>query len=276
MKFFLAQLNQIVGDLDGNAKKILDVASKAYSNSADMVLTPELSLWGYPAKDLLFKRDLIERQYTILDKLSISIKKKYGNLSITVGIAEKINDSFFPNLYNSIVLIEGGEWKTIARKIILPTYEVFDEKRYFRSEERVSVILKKIKDKTYKLGITICEDLWVNENIEGRGIHKKNPISDLKSKKIDLLLNLSASPYTFKKFKLRNKISSFAAQYLKVPVIYINQVGANDDLIFDGNSFIINKNGSKVKQLKSFSEDTSIWDINENLNLAEEKKYSEI
>ena len=276
MKFFLAQLNQIVGDLDGNAKKILDVASKAYSNSADMVLTPELSLWGYPAKDLLLKRNLIERQYAILDKLSISINKKYGNLSITVGIAEKINDSFFPNLYNSVVLIEDGKWKTIARKIILPTYEVFDEKRYFRSEERVSVISKKIKDKTYKIGITICEDLWVNENIEGRGIHKKNPISDLKSKNIDLLLNLSASPYTFKKFKLRNKISSFAAQYLKVPLIYINQVGGNDDLIFDGNSFIINKNGSKIKQLKSFAEDTSSWNMSENLNLVGENKSSEI
>ena len=156
MNFFIAQLNPIVGDLEGNAKKILNVTGKAYSNSADMVLTPELSLWGYPAKDLLLKKNLIERQYSILDHLSISIHKKYGNLSITVGIAEKIDDSFFPNLYNSIVLIEGGKWKTIARKIILPTYEVFDEKRYFRSEQRVSTISKTIKNKTYKLGITIC------------------------------------------------------------------------------------------------------------------------
>ena len=176
MKFFLAQLNPIVGDLDGNAKKILHVADKAYSNSADMVLTPELSLWGYPAKDLLLKNNLVDKQYNILDELSISIQKQYGDLSITVGIAEKIDDSFFPNLYNSVVLIEDGEWKTIARKIILPTYEVFDEKRYFRSEKRVSVISKKVKNITYKLGITICEDLWVNENIDVRGIHKKNPI----------------------------------------------------------------------------------------------------
>ena len=276
MNFFIAQLNPIVGDLDGNAKKILHVISKAYSNSADMVLTPELSLWGYPAKDLLLKKNLIERQYSILDQLSISIHKKYGNLTITVGIAEKIDDSFFPNLYNSIVLIEGGKWKTIARKIILPTYEVFDEKRYFRSEERVSVISKTIKNKTYKLGITICEDLWVNENIEGRGVHKKNPIYDLKREKIDLLLNLSASPYTFKKLELRTKVSSFAAKYLQVPLIYINQVGANDNLIFDGNSFILNKNGSKIKQLKSFSEDMSIWNINESSNLKEENKSSEI
>ncbi len=276
MKFFLAQLNPIVGDLDGNAKKILQIADKAFSNSADMVLTPELSLWGYPAKDLLLNKNLVEKQYAILDQLSITIYKKYGDLSITVGIAEKIDDYFFPNLYNSVVVIEGGEWKMIARKVILPTYEVFDEKRYFRSEERVSIISKKIKNKIYNLGITICEDLWVNENIEGRGIHRKNPISDLKNKNIDLLLNFSASPYTFKKFKLRNKISSFAAQYLQVPLIYINQVGGNDNLIFDGNSFIINKNGSKIKQLKSFSEDTSSWDINENLNLVNDEKSPEI
>ena len=278
MKFFLAQINPIVGDLKGNAKKILNFAEKAHLNSADIVLTPELSLWGYPAKDLLFKKYLIENQYKILDELSNTVKKKYNNLSITVGIAEKIDDSYFPNLYNSIVLIENGEWKVIARKIILPTYEVFDEKRYFRSEEKVSFITKRIKNKTWKIGITICEDLWVNENIEGRGIHKKNPIFDLKDKKIDILLNLSASPYTFKKLEIRNKISIAAAHYLKVPLIYINQVGGNDNLIFDGSSFIINKYGSKIKQLKSFSEDLSVWDANEipNPSINVDKKTNEI
>ncbi len=261
MKFLLAQINPVVGDLEGNSKKILNIASKASSISADFVLTPELSLWGYPANDLLFKKNLIKNQYQILDQLALDISKKYGNLSISVGIAEVINDSFFPNLYNSIVLIEGGEWKIIARKIILPTYEVFDEKRYFRSEKKVSVLIKQIKNKTWRLGFTICEDLWVNKDIEGRGIHRKNPIIDLKKKKVDLLVNLSASPYTLKKLELRSKVSSFAAQYLQVPLIYVNQIGANDNLIFDGNSFILDKNGSKIKQLKSFSEDLSSWEI---------------
>ena len=183
MKFLLAQINPIVGDLEGNAKKILYTASKACSISADFVLTPELSWWGYPANDLLLKKNLIKNQYQIIDQLAFDINKKYGNLSITVGIAEIINDSFFPNLYNSIALLESGEWKIIARKIILPTYEVFDEKRYFRSEENVSVLIKKIQNKTWRLGFTICEDLWVNKDIEGRGIHRKNPIIDLKKKK---------------------------------------------------------------------------------------------
>ena len=184
MKFLLAQINPVVGDLEGNAKKILFTASQACSTSADLVLTPELSLWGYPAKDLLLKKNLIQNQYLILDKLALDINKKYGNLSITVGIAEIINDSFFPNLYNSIALLEGGEWKIISRKIILPTYEVFDEKRYFRSEEKVSVLTREINHKTWRLGFTICEDLWVNKNIEGRGIHKKNPIFDLNKKNL--------------------------------------------------------------------------------------------
>ena len=139
---------------------------------------------GNPANDLLLKKNLIKNQYQILDQLALDIKKKYGNLSIAVGIAEIISDSFFPNLYNSIALLEGGEWKIIARKIILPTYEVFDEKRYFRSGEKVSVLIKKIKNKTWRIGFTICEDLWVNKNIEGRGIHQKNPIFDLKKKKL--------------------------------------------------------------------------------------------
>ncbi len=261
MKFLLAQINPVVGDLEGNAKKILNIASKASSISANFVLTPELSLWGYPANDLLFKKNLINNQYQILDQLAFDINKKYGNLSISIGIAEIINDSFFPNLYNSIALVEGGEWKIIARKIILPTYEVFDEKRYFRSEEKVSVLIKQIKNKTWRLGFTICEDLWVNKDIEGRGIHRKNPILALKKKKVDILVNLSASPYTLKKLELRSKVSSFAAQYLQVPLIYVNQIGANDNLIFDGNSFILDKNGSKIKQLKSFSEDLSSWEI---------------
>lgn len=263
MKFLLAQINPVVGDLKGNAKKILYTASKACSISADFVLTPELSLWGYPANDLLLKKNLIKNQYQIIDQLALDINKKYGNLSITVGIAEIINDSFFPNLYNSIALLEGGEWKIIARKIILPTYEVFDEKRYFRSGEKVSVLVKKIKNKTWRLGFTICEDLWVNKDIEGRGIHKKNPIIDLKKKKVNILINLSASPYTFRKLELRSKVSSFAAQYLQVPLIYVNQIGANDNLIFDGSSFILDKNGSKIKQLKSFSEELSSWEIDQ-------------
>ena len=134
MKIYLAQFNPIVGDLEGNAQKILEISNDAFKSSADLVLTPELSLWGYPPKDLLLNKSLINKQDKILDKLSIDIAKKFGSLSIVVGIAETIDDNFFPNLYNSIALIEEGKWSVIARKNILPNYEVFDEKRWVSIE----------------------------------------------------------------------------------------------------------------------------------------------
>ena len=272
MKIYLAQINPVVGDLRGNAAKLLKIASDAYKNSSDLVITPELSLWGYPPKDLLFKNNLINEQNYILDELSKSIAKDFGDLGIILGIAEKINDPYFPNLFNSIALIEKGEWSIIARKIILPTYEVFDEKRYFRSGENVSVLEKNLNKKIWKIGITICEDLWVNKNIEGRGKHKENPIFDLKDKKIDLLINFSASPFTLDKISNRKKICSFATKNLEIPVIYLNQIGGNDNLVFDGNSFILNQSGQLIKELKSYEEDHYCWDIKDTKNIISNKK----
>lgn len=267
MKIFLAQFNPIVGDLDGNAKKILEIALHAFKSSADLVLTPELSLWGYPPKDLLFNKSLIEKQDDLLNKLSLDIANKFGNLSVIIGIAETINDNFFPNLYNSIALIEKGKWSVIARKNILPTYEVFDEKRYFRSGDKVSILEKVNNERIWKIGITICEDLWVNQNIEGRGVHKRDPINDFKSKEVDCLINLSASPFTIGKFKNRFLIANNATKKLKTTMIYINQIGGNDDLIFDGNSFILDNEGKIIKQLSSCKEDFYCWDMNKQKNI---------
>ena len=262
MKLFIAQINPVVGDIEGNAQKIIKVCEKAYKDSANLVLTPELSLWGYPPKDLLFKRDLIKNQSTILDQLADDICQNFGNLSVTIGIAEQVEDSFFPNLYNSVAIINEGKWSIIGRKMILPSYEVFDEKRYFRSADKVSILTKNFGGKTWKIGITICEDLWVNESIEERGKHKQNPIVDFKKEKIDLLLNFSASPFTINKQTKRESVANYATNLLKVPLIYINQVGGNDDLIFDGNSFIMDKTGTRLKRFKSFTEQNLCWDIN--------------
>ena len=267
MKIYLAQFNPIVGDLDGNAKKILEISHQAFKSSADLVLTPELSLWGYPPKDLLFNRSLIKKQNKILNKLSIDIANKFRNLSVIIGIAETIDDNFYPNLYNSIALIEKGKWSVIARKNILPTYEVFDEKRYFRSGDKVSILEKIINRRVWKIGITVCEDLWVNQNIEGRGIHKRDPINDFESKELDCLINLSASPFTIGKFKNRQKIANNAANKLKTKMIYLNQIGGNDDLIFDGSSFILDRKGEKIKQLSSCKEDFYCWNMNKQKNI---------
>ena len=188
-------------------------------------------------------------------------------------MAEIINDNFFPNLYNSIALIEKGKWSIIARKNILPTYEVFDEKRYFRSGNKVSILEKNINKRVWKIGITICEDLWVNQNIEGRGIHKRDPINDFESKGLDCLINLSASPFTIGKFKNRQKIANNATNKLKTKLIYLNQIGGNDDLIFDGNSFILDKDGEKIKQLSSCKEDFYCWNLNKQENIPANQRY---
>ena len=272
MKIYLAQFNPIVGDLEGNAKKILEISNHAYKSDANLVLTPELSLWGYPPKDLLFDKSLIQKQDDLLNKLSSDIAKRFGNLSIIIGIAEIINDNFFPNLYNSIALIEKGKWSVIARKNILPTYEVFDEKRYFRSGNKVSILEKITTNRIWKIGITICEDLWVNQDIEGRGIHKRDPINDFESKGLDCLINLSASPFTISKFKNRLLIANNACNKLKTKIIYLNQVGGNDDLIFDGNSFILDNEGKKIKQLSSCKEDFYCWDMNKQKNILPEEE----
>ncbi len=273
MKIYLAQFNPIVGDLDGNAERILEISLNAFKNSADLVLTPELSLWGYPPKDLLFDNSLFEKQENILNILSTEIANRFGNLRLIIGMAEKIDDDFFPNLYNSIALIEEGKWSIIARKNILPTYEVFDEKRYFRSGNKVSILETNINKRMWKIGITICEDLWVNQSIEGRGIHKRNPIHDLKSEELDCLINLSASPFTIGKFKNRLKIANNASTKLKTKLIYLNQIGGNDDLIFDGNSFILDKEGEKIKQLSAFKEDFYCWNMTKQKNILPEESH---
>jgi len=272
MKIYIAQFNPIVGDLEGNAKRIFDISLNAFKNSADLVLTPELSLWGYPPKDLLYDQSLIQKQYEIIKKLSIDIATKFEDLSIIIGIAEKTEDNFFPNLYNSLVLLEKGNWSVIARKNILPTYEVFDEKRYFRSGKKVSILEKNINKRIWKIGITICEDLWVNQNIEGRGIHKRDTIHDLKTKKLDCLINLSASPFSIGKFKKRLKIANNAINKLKTKLIYLNQIGGNDDLIFDGNSFILDQEGNKIRQFSSCKEDFYCWNINEPKKIIQDDK----
>jgi len=272
MKIFLAQLNPIIGDLESNANNIFKCLSIAFEKSANLVITPELSLWGYPPRDLLYQKDLYNQQQQILDDLCKKITSNYGQMGVTIGIAEEIKDNIFPNLYNSIALLENGEWKIIARKMILPTYEVFDEKRYFRSGKNVSIVEKNVDHKIWKIGITICEDLWVNKNIDGRGQHKIDPVFDLKDKQLDLLLNLSASPFTINKLKNRKKVISFASQKLKIPVVYINQVGGNDDLVFDGNSFILDKMGHYLKILKSCEEDFFFWDIKTNQRFLEKRQ----
>ncbi len=262
MKLALAQLNPVIGDLEGNAQKILEVCENIQNREVDLVLTPELSLIGYPPKDLLFNPLLFEYEKKILTKLSKAIHKTNPNLSVLIGIAEPTKDNQIPRLYNSIVILEKSKWRVIARKQLLPTYDIFDEKRYFRSSEKSSVLELFNQRKIWKIGITICEDIWVEDDLQGRRISGTDPIKSLEKQNIDLLINLSASPFIQSKNILRQKIAAKAAIRLSCPLIYLNQVGGNDELIFDGSSFALNKEGELQEELPAFTESVKIWNVN--------------
>ena len=161
MKLALAQLNPIIGDLDGNAEKIFEVCKEIKNEEVGLVITPELSLIGYPPKDLLFNPRLYDEEKDVLNILSERLNNQCRNLSVLIGIAEPTPDIEVPKLYNSVVILEQGTWRIVARKQLLPTYDVFDEKRYFRSAKNSSILNFNYQEKLWKIGITICEDIWV-------------------------------------------------------------------------------------------------------------------
>ncbi len=263
MKFALAQLNPLVGDISGNGKRISVACKEATLLDAELLLTPELSLWGYPPRDLLLNTSLLKKQDQVLNDLSKLIAVECPKLSVLVGIAEQAPDQQLPRLFNSFALVDKEGWKVVSRKQLLPSYDVFDEKRYFRPSQEPGVLQLKSAERVWRLGITICEDIWVEEQLQGQKVIGPDPVESLIEHKIDLLINLSASPFSKSKDFLRQKLANRAAKRLKCPVIYLNQVGANDELIFDGASFVVNENNKLLLKLPSYKESLAIWDTKE-------------
>ena len=261
MKLALAQLNPVIGDLDGNAEKIFEVCKSIKSKDVNLVITPELSLIGYPPKDLLFNPRLFEEEKNILDKLTRRLNNLSESLSVLIGIAEATPDIQIPKLYNSVVILEKGTWRIVARKQLLPTYDVFDEKRYFRSAGNSSILNLTCEKKIWKIGITICEDIWVEQCLQNEKIIGKDPIRSLEKEKLDLLINLSASPFIQSKSLIRQRVAAKAAVRLSCPVIYVNQVGGNDELIFDGSSFTLDREGKLQQELPAFKESVVLYDM---------------
>jgi len=261
MKLALAQLNPVIGDLDGNAEKIFNVCTNIKSKDVDLLITPELSLIGYPPKDLLFNPRLFEEEKYVLNKLTKKLNNLSQSLSVLIGIAEPTPDQHIPKLYNSVVIVEKGIWKIVARKQLLPTYDIFDEKRYFRSAENSSILNLTFEKKVWKIGITICEDIWVEQCLQNEKLLGKDPLKSLEKEKLDLLINLSASPFIQSKSLLRQQIAAKAAIRLSCPVIYVNQIGGNDELIFDGSSFSLDSKGKLRQELPAFKEAVVLCDI---------------
>ncbi|AFZ57172.1 NAD+ synthase [Anabaena cylindrica FACHB-243] len=259
MKIAIAQFNPIIGDLSGNAKQILEVAENAGSLGVRLLLTPELSLCGYPPRDLLLNPSFVEAMDITLQQLAQDLP---ANLAVLVGTGVKNSEAHVTggkNLFNSIALLEAGTVKQYFHKRLLPTYDVFDENRYFEPGFKPSYF--NLDD--INIGVTICEDLWNDAEFWGKRSYAVNPIADLSSLGVDLIVNLSASPYTVGKQKLREAMLQHSAVNFKHPVIYTNQVGGNDDLIFDGRSFALNRQGEVICRAKGFESDLLVVEFDE-------------
>ena len=259
MKIALAQLNPTIGDLKGNAQQILKTAQQVAPQGVTLLLTPELSLCGYPPRDLLLNAHFIDEMDRELQQLAQELPP---DLSVLIGLATpNLNRSVTGGkpLFNSMALLAAGKVQNTFHKRLLPTYDVFDENRYFApGSEANHFTIEGIK-----IGLTICEDLWNDEDFWGKRSYLINPIAELAEHQIDLSINLSASPFSVGKQQVRSAMLKHAATKYKCPVLYVNQVGANDDLIFDGCSLGFDRSGELICRGTSFDRDLLIVDFDE-------------
>ncbi|MBW4606137.1 MAG: NAD+ synthase [Hassallia sp. WJT32-NPBG1] len=258
MKIAIAQINPTIGDLPGNAAKIILAAQQAAAEGARLLLTPELSLSGYPPRDLLLNPSFVEAMSITLQQL---VKDLPPNLAVLVGTVEEnleAHNNGGKPLFNSMALLDNGI-KQIFHKRLLPTYDVFDERRYFEPGLQANYFTLDDID----IGVTICEDLWNDEEYWGKRSYTNNPIADLAILGVDFIINLSASPYSLNKQQFREAMLRHSAIRFKQPIIYANQVGGNDDLIFDGRSFALNRQGELICRARGFESDLVIVEFDE-------------
>ena len=238
IRIALAQINTTVGDLEGNTKKIINFIEKAKKYDCDIVAFPELAITGYPPEDLLFKESFINEN---LEKLK-EIAEVCNNIIAVVGFVDKNED-----IYNSASILYNGKVLGVYHKHYLPNYGVFDELRYFQRGDKITIL----NIQGYKVGISICEDIWYPEN----------PLITQAIEGVELIININASPFSIGKLKKREELLKVRARDNLVAIGYVNLVGAQDELVFDGNSIIVDPDGNILTKGKSFDEDLVIADI---------------
>lgn len=244
MKIGIAQINPIVGDFPGNVKRILAGYRECLDAGADIVITPELSLVGYAPRDLVFKSQFVPKCLQALDYLAGEIRE----VPLLVGYV----DHHHPNrpgkpFRNAAAWLENGEIRHRIWKTLLPTYDVFDERRYFEPGE----VSEPIVWNGTRIGVSICEDIWTEDYLK-RPFYDRDPMDELATKGIDILFNISASPFHLGKPRLRRAMIGGIARKHKVPVVYCNTTGANDQLVFDGHSLVCDAMGRITHQLPGF------------------------
>ncbi len=252
MKVGIAQINSVIGDFPGNVKRLLAAYRECLDGGAEMVVTPELSLVGYPPRDLVFKSQFVPKCLQALDHLAGEIRE----VPLLVGYVDHHHPCRPGKPFrNAAAWLEDGEIRHRIWKTLLPTYDVFDERRYFEPGEAVEPIVWN----GHRIGVTICEDIWTEDSLK-RPSYDRHPVEELTAKGMDLLVNLSASPFHLGKPLLRRSMLGGVARKAGVPVVYCNAVGANDQLVFDGHSLVVHADGKVAAEMVGFDEQIRVID----------------
>lgn len=254
MRIALLQINPTAGDLKGNTSLIVRGVRAAQRQGADLAVTPELALMGYLPRDLLMSRGFVQRSCQMLAGIAEELR---DGPALLVGVATPNPSDMGRPLFNSAVLLSGGVVGPVFHKTLLPTYDVFDEDRYFEPGLGPQIL----KWNGHRLGISICEDVWNDRDFWQRRRYHQDPIEALAQAGVKAILNLSASPFTVGKQGMREEMLGHMARRHGIPLAYVNQVGGNDDLIFDGRSCAFDASGRMFARAAGFEEDVLVFDL---------------
>ena len=247
MKIALGQINPTVGDFTGNSKKIVEYSQRARESGAGLILFPEMSVCGYPARDWVEKPSFVERSRKAVE----SIAQQTRGIAVICGFPTRAEVETGKSVMNSAGLLRNGKIEFVQSKMLLPTYDVFDEMRNF-APAREQALLPFCGR---QMALTICEDAWNDKQFWNRRLYGVDPVEELVRRGANFVLNISASPFWVGKRELRLKMLQAIAKHYKTPVVMVNQIGGNDQLIFDGSSLVLAPDGSVVAQARSFEED---------------------
>jgi NAD+ synthase (glutamine-hydrolysing) len=253
MRIGLAQLNPTVGDLAGNLRRLLAAYHELVAAGAEFILTPELAVCGYPPRDLLLRPRFLHD----VENATTELAAATGTVPLLVGTVLTNPWSTGRRAFNAAAFCHHGRVQQFAKKCLLPTYDVFDEDRYFEPGQAPSVIVHA----GLRIGVTICEDIWANAAPGNHRLHTSDPVARLREEGIDLLVNLSASPWYAGKSALRENLVRETARTAAAPVVYCNAIGGNDELVFDGHSLVADACGEITTRLAAFAEDTQVVDL---------------
>lgn len=252
MKIALVQSNYYIGNFEWNAERIIQGVRKAKSEGADLVVFPELSVTGYPPRDFLEFNDFLNQTKTTIDKIAVESK----GIGIIVGAPIRNESLIGKNLFNAAIYMYDGEIVQTAAKSLLPTYDIFDEYRYFEPAKE----FKCIQHQTLKIALVVCEDSW---DTDDDPLYTHRPLDTLMKENPNLIINISASPFSYAHSEKRKKMLEWNTLRYKVPMIYVNHVGAHTDLIFDGGSMVFNAQGELAVEMNYFEEDFVVVETNQ-------------